>query len=109
MTRDECRPVEVVVDGQPETIRVHGGAEPSAEAAAALGVLVAAVHEKAAREHPHLGLVQELMLAWGSVRRELSANDSRSGRKAGIAAKKARMVAAIQAVRAALDEAEVTS
>lgn len=26
MTADECRPVEVTVEGQTETIRVHGGA-----------------------------------------------------------------------------------
>lgn len=42
MTPDACRPVDVTVDGQPETIRVHGGAEPSPEAAEALGDLVAA-------------------------------------------------------------------
>jgi hypothetical protein len=47
---DECRAVEVTVDGQPETIRLHGGEAPSEAAVEALGALVAAVRNRMASE-----------------------------------------------------------
>jgi hypothetical protein len=47
---DACRPVVVTVDGQPETVRVHGATEPSAAAVEALGELVAAVRDRMATE-----------------------------------------------------------
>lgn len=47
---DECRPVEVTVDGQPETIRVHGGKEPTQAAVNALSELVRAARDRMAEE-----------------------------------------------------------
>ena len=47
---DECRPVEIEVDGQPETIRVHGAKEPSAEDIRMLAVLVDAARAQMAAE-----------------------------------------------------------
>lgn len=46
MTPDACRPVEVTVDGQRETIRVHGAGAPSEQAVSALGQLVEAVRAR---------------------------------------------------------------
>lgn len=105
MTADECRPVEITVDDQRETIRVHGAVPMDDEARAAMGEIVAAARARTAAEHPHAGVIQELMAAWMSVRRQLPANDSRIGRDRNIAAVKDRMSAAIKAVRAALDGA----
>lgn len=48
MSPDECRPVEVTVDGQTETVRVHGGAPMGPHAAAAMSVLVQAVRDRLA-------------------------------------------------------------
>lgn len=50
MTPDSCRPVEITVNGQPETIRVHGGAPMGPEGAEAMGALVAAVRDRLATE-----------------------------------------------------------
>jgi hypothetical protein len=48
MSPDECRPVDVTVDGQTETIRVHGGAPMGPDAATAMSVLVQAVRDRVA-------------------------------------------------------------
>jgi hypothetical protein len=50
VTPDACRPVEVTVDGQRETIRVHGGQAPSEQAVTALGQIVEAVRARTAAE-----------------------------------------------------------
>ena len=50
MSPDECRPVEITVADQPETIRVHGGEPMSQEGAQAMGVLVAGVRDRLATE-----------------------------------------------------------
>ena len=50
MSPDECRPVDITVNGQPETIRVHGGAPMGPEGAEAMGALVAAVRDRLATE-----------------------------------------------------------
>lgn len=105
MTPDSCRPVEVTVDGQAETIRVYGARPMDDRDREAMGELVAAVRAKAAVEHPHARVVQELMLAWASLRRQLPANDSRVGRGRNVAAVKRRMSDAITAVREALERA----
>jgi hypothetical protein len=47
---DVCRPVEVTVDGQPETIRLHGGEAPGAADVEELGATVAAVRKWMATE-----------------------------------------------------------
>jgi hypothetical protein len=49
VTSDACRPVTVTVDGQPETIRVHGGAAPSEQVAVALGQIIEAVRAEYAQ------------------------------------------------------------
>lgn len=45
---DECRPVDVEVDGETETIRVHGGTAPNAEDIRALAELVQAARARLA-------------------------------------------------------------
>lgn len=106
MTPDSCRPVEVTVDGQAETIRVHGVPESWTEQdREAMGALIAAARAKMAAEHPHAGVIQELMLAWLRVRCCLPPEDSRAGRNRDVAAVKQRMSDAITAVREALERA----
>jgi hypothetical protein len=104
MNEDQCRPVEVDLDGEQTTIRVRGGVELTPEDVQALAALVTVARAKVATEHPHAGVIQELMLAWMAVRRAMPANDSRVGRDRNVAAVKQRMSDAIVAVRAALDE-----
>lgn len=109
MTHDECRPVQITVDGQTVVMRVHSGG-PFVEAdREALQALARAAAARLAREHPHAAVIQELMLAWTSVRRQLPATDSRIGRNRDIGAVKARMSDAIGAVREALGETGATS
>lgn len=103
MSTDECRPVTVEVDGQAITMQVHGNGAFTTADREALEALAAAALAKLEQDHPHAGLVQELMSAWMSVRRQLPANDSRLGRDRNVAAVKQRMSAAIAAVREALE------
>lgn len=51
MTEDRCRPVTVPVDGQDETILVHGVGEFTAKDRDALGELVAATKRLLASDH----------------------------------------------------------
>lgn len=59
---DHCHPVTVAVDGQPETIRVHGGEPPSEQARAAIEQVVAAARRLLAND-PYCGVIQELGIA----------------------------------------------
>lgn len=51
MVSDECRPVEIDVDGRKQTIRVHGGEPMSPQATEAMSELVAAARAKMAAEY----------------------------------------------------------
>jgi hypothetical protein len=59
---DQCRPVEVTVDGHPETVRVHGPQPPSPGERAALEDLVTAARQLMAEDH-YGGVRQDLSLA----------------------------------------------
>lgn len=59
MGDDTCRGYEV--DGEP--VRVHGGAPLSEEGEAALAEVVRAAKRFMAKEHPHAGVIQELVAA----------------------------------------------
>lgn len=62
MTGDRCRPVTCTVDGQEETVLVHGCGEFTEEGRAALGELVAATKRLVAADH-YGGVRQRLAMA----------------------------------------------
>lgn len=97
---DSCRVYDV--DGEP--VRVHG-AEPMSEAGqAALGDLVRAATAKVEAEHPHLGVIQELIMAGMAATRAIPDGEVRGGCTVQDGAKvKARLKAAIKAARTALE------
>lgn len=92
-----CQIVEIPTTDGPRNIRVHTGAPVSPQAAHALGQLVEVAEAKLAAEHPHAGVIQELVLAWTHLRIQ----PELVGR---LMPHKARMSNAIGAVRQALDE-----
>lgn len=60
---DTCRPVEVTVDGRPEVVRVRG-AEPMTELDRAMFAELVAAARARAGEDEHMGVRQELAMAW---------------------------------------------
>lgn len=92
---DECRAVEIPTDTGPRAIRLHGAQEPTAEVVVALGQLVRAAEELMAYEHPNADVIQELMLAWTRTRTQVDDHNV-----------KARMSAAIAAIRDRLDRVQ---
>lgn len=99
MADDTCRGYDI--DG--ETIRVHGG-EPLTEVGrAALGDIVRAATAKVEAEHPHLAVIQELIMAGLAATRAIPDGEVRGGCTVQDGAKvKARLKAAIAAARDAL-------
>jgi uncharacterized protein (DUF433 family) len=100
---DSCRPVDVVVGGQEETVVVHGREPLDEQGRAALAELVVAARRRAETKDPHAGVRQELVGAarlarWcipdGTVRTRFGEHDG--------AEVKARLRAAVTAAREAL-------
>lgn len=100
MADDTCRAYDV--DG--ETIRVRGGEPMDETGQAALGEIVRAATAKVEAEHPHLGVIQELIMAGLAACRAIPDGEVRGGCTVQDGAKvKARLKAAIRAARTALE------
>ena len=102
MADETCRAYEV--DG--EQVRVHGGAPLSEEGEAALAEVVRAAKRLMAEEHPHAGVIQELVAAaraagW-CIPDGIVASRGRHELVDGFEVR-TRLKAAVQAAREALD------
>lgn len=100
---DSCQSVQVVVEGQEETVVVRGGKPLDEEGRAALAEVVVAAHRHAVATNPHFGVIQELLAATRLARWCIP--DGRVHTRFGVhtgAEVKERLQAAVQAARAAL-------
>lgn len=91
---DACHPVTVTVDGQDETIRVHGGADFTDEDRAALGALVGAARRLMDKDH------------YGGVRIDLALARTHAGAALPDGRAKQRLRTAVRGALSALEEAD---